>query len=103
MMQEKPSALKREHPALKNKKFLIFVYFRWSFLPSWIRIRIQPTKINADPCGSGSATLAVANFKHETVRYSSESSETKTLSFKKQHNKFGAALALHLYSNSQGY
>jgi hypothetical protein len=25
-------------------------------LPSWIRIRIQPTKINADPYGSGSET-----------------------------------------------
>ncbi len=37
----------------------------WSFLPSWIRIRIPnlnadpdpAAQINADPCGSGSETL----------------------------------------------
>jgi hypothetical protein len=39
-LQEKPSALKTEHPALKNMKFLNFFYFGGSFLPSWIRIRI---------------------------------------------------------------
>ncbi len=33
----------REHPALQNMKlkFLIFSIFFWSFLPSWIRIRIR--------------------------------------------------------------
>ncbi len=48
----------------KTWKFCTFFYFG-SFLPSWIRIRIRnlnadpdpATQINADPCGSGSATL----------------------------------------------
>jgi hypothetical protein len=50
---EKPSALEREHPVLQNIKFFTFLYFCGSYLPSWI----QPTKINADLCGSGSKTL----------------------------------------------
>jgi hypothetical protein len=42
MLQEKPSALKSSHPALQNMKFLnFFIYFRGSFLLSWIRIRIH--------------------------------------------------------------
>jgi hypothetical protein len=48
----KLSALKREHPALQNMKIMIFFYFCGSFLPSWIRIRIQQLKlmrIHADP------------------------------------------------------
>ena len=28
----------------------------WVILLCWIRIRIQPTKIDADPCGSGSGS-----------------------------------------------
>jgi hypothetical protein len=64
-LKEKPSALKKEHPALPNMKILYFFYFCGSFLPSWIRIRIRnlnadpdpATQINADPCGSGSETL----------------------------------------------
>jgi hypothetical protein len=44
-LQKKPSALKREHPALQNMKFSIFFYFCGPFLPSWIRIRIP----NTDP------------------------------------------------------
>jgi hypothetical protein len=58
-LQEKPSSLKREHPVLKNMKIMdFFFYFCGSFLPSWIRIRIQiadpdpATQINVDPCGS---------------------------------------------------
>jgi hypothetical protein len=43
-LKEKPSARKREHSALQNKKFLNFFYFCKSFTPSWIGI--QPTKIN---------------------------------------------------------
>jgi hypothetical protein len=43
-LQEKPSALKREHPALQNMKFCTFFYFCGSFLPSWIRIQIQQLK-----------------------------------------------------------
>ncbi len=30
--------------------FFTFFYFCGSFLSSWIQIRIQPIKINADPC-----------------------------------------------------
>ncbi len=52
-LQEKPSALKREHPALQKMKILSFFLFFWDiFLPSWIRIRIQQLKlkrIHADP------------------------------------------------------
>ena len=46
-LQEKPSALKREPPALQTYNYLLFFYFCGSFLPSCIRI--QPTKINAEP------------------------------------------------------
>jgi hypothetical protein len=54
--QKKPSALKRDQPALRNMgNFFIFSYFYGPFLSSWIRI--QPTKMKVDPCGSGSATL----------------------------------------------
>jgi hypothetical protein len=56
-LQEKPSALKREHPALQKMKILSFFYFLGSFLPSWSRIRIRnlyadpdpAAQINADP------------------------------------------------------
>jgi hypothetical protein len=44
-LQEKPSALKREHPALQNMKILYFFYIRGTFLPSWIRIRVQQIKL----------------------------------------------------------
>jgi hypothetical protein len=65
-LQEKPSALKREDPALQKMKILsFFQFFFGSFLPSWIRIHNlyadpdpdQAAQINADPCGSGSETL----------------------------------------------
>jgi hypothetical protein len=49
-LQENPSPPKRKHPELENMKFLnFFFYFCGSFLPFWIRIRFQPTKIYADP------------------------------------------------------
>jgi hypothetical protein len=51
-LQKKPSALKREHPALENI-FKIVFYFCGSFLHSWIWIKM----------GSGSATLVA------TVQY----------------------------------
>jgi hypothetical protein len=57
---KKPSALKKEHPALQN---IYFFYICRSFLPSLIRIRIQhadpdpATQTNAVPCGTGSTTL----------------------------------------------
>ncbi len=34
-----------------------------SFLSTWIRIRLQPTKINADPCGSVFTTLVSSGNK----------------------------------------
>ncbi len=37
-LQEKSSALKREHLALQKIKFIYFAYACWSLLPSWIRI-----------------------------------------------------------------
>ncbi len=46
-------------------RILDFFLFLWVILPSWIRIRNlnedpdPATKINADPCGSGSKTLPV--------------------------------------------
>jgi hypothetical protein len=49
MQKEKPSALKREHPTLKKWNFFTVVFFVGYLLTSWTRIRIQPTKINADP------------------------------------------------------
>jgi hypothetical protein len=42
---EKPSALKREHPAIQNMKLLHFFLYLWFFLPSWMRIRIQQIKL----------------------------------------------------------
>jgi hypothetical protein len=46
-VQAMGEALKKEHAALKNKKFLLFFLFCASFLPSWIRIRIP--KADLDP------------------------------------------------------
>jgi hypothetical protein len=53
-LQEKPSAIKREHPVLKNMKILDLFLFMWVIfaLPD------PATQINADPCGSGSKTLS---------------------------------------------
>jgi hypothetical protein len=44
-LQKKTSALKREHLALQNMKFLKKILLLWVILPSWIRIRIT----NTDP------------------------------------------------------
>ncbi len=54
-IQEKPSALQREHPALQTWNFLPFICFCRSFMPSRIRIRIPNpdtdplTWLNPDP------------------------------------------------------
>ncbi len=45
----KTLAFKKEHPALQNNTFFHFFFFCVSFFPNWIRIRSQPTKVNADP------------------------------------------------------
>jgi hypothetical protein len=56
MQLEKPLVFKREHAELQNMKFIhIFPIFGVILFG----IRIQPTKIIADPCGSGSTTLFV--------------------------------------------
>jgi hypothetical protein len=55
--QEEPSALKREHPAIQNMKFLQFFLFLWV-----IFALLDPdpaTQINPDPYGSVSATLVL--------------------------------------------
>jgi hypothetical protein len=39
---------------------LIKIVKFWVLLLSWIWIRIQPTKIDADPCGSGSGSETLA-------------------------------------------
>ncbi len=41
---EKSPVLKRDHPVLQN-----YTIFFISFLPTWIRIRIQLNKFNSDP------------------------------------------------------
>ncbi len=49
-----------KHPAIEqNIKFLYFSLFLWVALPSWIRI--QPTKINADPFGSATLIGSTGN------------------------------------------
>ncbi len=55
LLQEKASALKREHPALQNMKILNFFLYLWV-----IFALLDPdpaTQINTDPCGSVSTTL----------------------------------------------
>jgi hypothetical protein len=57
-VQEKPSSVKIEHPALQNMKFLnLFLFLFVKFLLSWIWI--QPTKINVDSSGSGNTSLPI--------------------------------------------
>ncbi len=54
-LQEKPSALKREQPALQN--FYLFFYFSGLFLPSCTRIRTpnsDPDPADQNQCESGS-------------------------------------------------
>ncbi len=66
----KPPALKREHPARRNIKFLHFFSFLVdNFCPSrsssgsvfQMRIRIQPIKINGDHCTTGNDYLLPIN------------------------------------------
>ncbi len=60
-LQEKLSVLKRELQALQNVKFLSFLCFCWSFLPSLIQIsrpnsmwiRIQNTALKRETYGRG--------------------------------------------------
>ncbi len=52
-LQEKPSALKREHPALQNMKIQYFFLFFWVIFALLDPDPDPATQINADPCGSG--------------------------------------------------
>ncbi len=52
-LQEKPSALKREHPALQNMKILYFFQFLWVIFAPLDPDPDPATQINADPYGSG--------------------------------------------------
>ncbi len=54
-LQEKPSALKREHPVLKNMKILDFFSILWVIFA--LLYPDPATLINADSSGSGSETL----------------------------------------------
>ncbi len=49
-LQEKPSALKRKHPAIQNMKFLYFFFFCGSFLPSWIRLSQRDGWLSSRRC-----------------------------------------------------
>jgi hypothetical protein len=50
-LQEKPSALKREHPALQNMKILYFFLFLWV-----IFALLDPDPVPQFECGSGSGS-----------------------------------------------
>jgi hypothetical protein len=58
-LQEKPSILKREHPALQNIKNLYFFYICGSFLPYPIRIRSKMSRIQ------NTAFPYILNTKHD--------------------------------------
>jgi hypothetical protein len=63
MLQEKPSALKREHPVLKNMKILNFFLFLWV---TFALLDLDPdpaTQINEDPCGCGSRSETLLHTK----------------------------------------
>ncbi len=71
---QKPSALKRDHPVLKNMKILDFFLFLWVIFALLDPDPDPATHINADPCGSGSETLPVG-----LVVYSTHMSELHEL------------------------
>jgi hypothetical protein len=58
-LQEKPSALKREHPALQNMKFIYFFQFLWVILahldpdPDPDALTNPDPKLGLPQCGSG--------------------------------------------------
>jgi hypothetical protein len=55
----------------KKRNCFPFFYICGTFLPSWIRIRLQLTKINADPCwsGYGSEILVLLNKLHFNINW----------------------------------
>ncbi len=48
-LQEKPSALEREHPVIQNMKFLYFFLFLWVIFALLDPDPDPATQINADP------------------------------------------------------
>jgi hypothetical protein len=64
-LQEKTSALEREHPVpvLKNMKILDFFLFLWVIFALLDPDPDPATQINADSCGSGSETLKISTVK----------------------------------------
>jgi hypothetical protein len=58
-LHEKPSALKREHPAFQNMKILYFFLYLWVILALLDPDPDLATQINADQCGSGATTLVL--------------------------------------------
>jgi hypothetical protein len=72
-LQEKPSALKREHPALQNMKFLYFFQFMWVIFALLDPDPNQTTQINVDPCGSGSETLVLVLCIDDFYKFSLQS------------------------------
>ncbi len=62
-LQEKPSALKREHPVLKNMIILDFFLFLWVIFALLDPDPDPETQINADPCGSGSGYGSGSGFE----------------------------------------
>ncbi len=52
-LQEKPSALKREHPTLQKSKFIIFFLCLWVILPSWIHPDCESGYGSTNPIESG--------------------------------------------------
>jgi hypothetical protein len=56
-LQEKPSALKREHTALQKMKIMSLFLFVGVIFALLDPDPDPAAQINADPCGSGSETL----------------------------------------------
>ncbi len=85
MLQEKPSALKKEHSALQNKKFLRFfsIYVGHFCPPGSGSSRQKSTRIHAD-LDLQHWLLQTLSMRVYTTVYR-ESSETRNLFFKKQY------------------
>ncbi len=63
-LKAKPQPSNKNIRQFKQNISSLFVFFLGSFWPTWIWIRIQPTKINVDPCGSASRSTTL-NFLEE--------------------------------------
>jgi hypothetical protein len=84
-LQEKPSALKGEHPALRNMKFLHFFLFSWA---NFAHLDPDPDPADHKQCKSRSGSPKAGRFGSRPVQKSFSSS------FKKGYRKF-QLLGLH--------